>query len=338
MAQEYDSPWKEAIYNFFPHCLRLLFPSTYEMIDWSAGFKVLESELSALEGDSQAGGREADALLEVRLKNGQEQLLLVHLEVQNQKDRDFPVRMFVYYYRIVDRHKLPVASAAILGDRSPNWRPTEYRSQVGEFEIVMKWPIAKLIDLRPRIAELEESKNPFGPIVAAHLHALRTRPSDPRRTTIKVRMFRQLLEADFPPDEIRQLLRLVDWLLKLSSRQKEAFVLQLKSIKKEFVMPFIPSYLEEDHSRILEEGRQIGLEKGLEEGLEKGMKRGLEQGLEQGLGRGLEQALKRVLLARFGACPSDLEARLSCLPPEKRESLIERAVLADSLEEFQTEF
>ena len=49
MAQEYDSPWKEAIYNFFPHCLRLLFPQTYEIIDWSAGFKALESELAALE-------------------------------------------------------------------------------------------------------------------------------------------------------------------------------------------------------------------------------------------------------------------------------------------------
>ena len=90
-------------------------------------------------------------------------------------------------------------------------------------------------------------------------------------------------------------------------------------------MRFVPSYLEEDHSKILEEGRQLGIEIGKEQGL--------ANGLEQGLG----EALKRILLARFGAVPAALEAELASLPREKREFLIERAAVASSLEEFQTE-
>jgi hypothetical protein len=39
----------------------------------------------------------------------------------------------------------------------------------------MAWPPVKPLDHANRVAELEQSKNPFAPVVLAHLKALETR-------------------------------------------------------------------------------------------------------------------------------------------------------------------
>ncbi|WPL14974.1 hypothetical protein [Thiorhodovibrio litoralis] len=36
-ANDYDSPWKEALEKFFPEFLALLFPAIHAEIDWSNG-------------------------------------------------------------------------------------------------------------------------------------------------------------------------------------------------------------------------------------------------------------------------------------------------------------
>ncbi|WP_200249671.1 hypothetical protein [Thiococcus pfennigii] len=44
--------------------------------------------------------------------------MLVHVEVQGQNEADFAQRMFVYNYRLYDRHARPVVSLAVLGEPS----------------------------------------------------------------------------------------------------------------------------------------------------------------------------------------------------------------------------
>jgi hypothetical protein len=36
--------------------------------------------------------------------------VLIHVEVQTTRDAEFPLRMYVYHYRIFDRYNKPVAS------------------------------------------------------------------------------------------------------------------------------------------------------------------------------------------------------------------------------------
>jgi hypothetical protein len=52
--------------------------------------------------------------------------VLVHVEIQNQRDPDFPERMFVYHYRIYDRYRRLVVSLAVLGDEEATWRPDRF--------------------------------------------------------------------------------------------------------------------------------------------------------------------------------------------------------------------
>ncbi|WPL19041.1 hypothetical protein Thiowin_04145 [Thiorhodovibrio winogradskyi] len=41
---DYDSPWKEALEQFFPEFLALLFPAIHAEIDWSKGVQFLDKE------------------------------------------------------------------------------------------------------------------------------------------------------------------------------------------------------------------------------------------------------------------------------------------------------
>jgi 1,2-phenylacetyl-CoA epoxidase catalytic subunit len=42
---DYDSPWKEALDEFFEPFLELLFPAAHADIDWTRGYESLDKEL-----------------------------------------------------------------------------------------------------------------------------------------------------------------------------------------------------------------------------------------------------------------------------------------------------
>ena len=103
---DYDSPWKEALDVFLEAFLEWFFLQAHADIDWSQPYKSLDKELQQIAPDSDAGRRYVDKLFEVRLRSGVEQWILIHIEVQMDDKSDFPVRMFVYHYRIFDKYKL----------------------------------------------------------------------------------------------------------------------------------------------------------------------------------------------------------------------------------------
>ena len=67
-----------------------------------------------------------DKLVKVFTKNGAEEWILVHIEVQGYDDREFAKRMFTYFYRILDKYGKPVTAIAIFTDFNPKFRPREY--------------------------------------------------------------------------------------------------------------------------------------------------------------------------------------------------------------------
>ena len=112
---DYDSPWKEALARYLPDAFALFFPAVHAEIDWSRQYQPLDKELQQVTRDANLGRRLADTLFQVWRRDGTDAWVLIHIEVQGQPDRDFAQRMFVYYYRIFDRHQRPIMSVAILG-------------------------------------------------------------------------------------------------------------------------------------------------------------------------------------------------------------------------------
>jgi hypothetical protein len=91
---DYDSPWKEALERYLPDFLALLFPQAHAGIDWSKGYEFLDKELQQIVRDAELGRRLADKLVRVVDTAGEEDWLLIHVEVQGDRDVDLAERLF----------------------------------------------------------------------------------------------------------------------------------------------------------------------------------------------------------------------------------------------------
>jgi len=76
--------------------------------------------LQQIARDAALGRRYGDKLVRVYQKNGQEAWVLMHIEVQGQRESNFARRMYTYNYCIFDRFDRQVVSLAILADESPS--------------------------------------------------------------------------------------------------------------------------------------------------------------------------------------------------------------------------
>jgi hypothetical protein len=125
--------------------------------------------------DAELGRRHVDKLVKVWRQDGVETWVLVHLEVQGRVDPGFAERMYVYNYRLFDRHGRRVASLAVLTDRRESWRPDTFGYELWGCRVSIRFPVVKLLDYEARWNDLEQSTNPFTVIVMAELKARATR-------------------------------------------------------------------------------------------------------------------------------------------------------------------
>ena len=236
---DFDSPWKEALDFFFEAFLELFFSQAYAEIDWTRGWQSLDKELQQVAIEAEIGRRYVDKLVKVWLKTGEEQWVLIHVEVQMSEDSSFTWRMYVYNYRVFDKYNKEVASFAVLGDDNPNWRPAGYAYRRWGTEAGLRFPIVKLLDYAARRPELEASENPFATVVLAHLDTQETRENAGQRKDRKFLLVKGLLDRGWDARRVRQLFRVIDWLMELPKDLKIEFHEQLVQHEEEKRMPFV---------------------------------------------------------------------------------------------------
>ncbi len=243
MATPLDTPWKQILEAYFPHFMAFFFPEAYSQINWSRGFEFLDGELQQITRETETGKRITDKLVKVYLQNGKEQWIVAHIEVQNQKEKDFGERVFIYFARLRDKFQREVASFAVLGDTDPNWRPNSFSRETLGFSLQVFFPIAKLVDYKKRKEELEVSDNSFAVVVQAHLAAQATKgkESQQRRRKQKFALMTMLYEQRYSRQEIIDLFRFIDWVLTLPPELEEAFRNDLATYEGDKNMPYITS-------------------------------------------------------------------------------------------------
>jgi hypothetical protein len=241
MSTDYDSPWKEALDAYFQAFLALLFPEVHRQIDWSRGYESLDKEFQQVVREAELGRRYVDKLVKVWTIGGAELWVLIHVEVQTAPDPAFPKRMYVYNYRVFDRYNRPVCSLAVLADDDPDWRPAAFRENVLGCEASLTFPAVKLLDFAAKEEALEASTNPFSKVVLAHLKARETQGKPADRHVWKLRLVRGLYEQGFSAKDVRELFRLIDWLMELPPAVEDAFRKELDKIQEERRMPYVTS-------------------------------------------------------------------------------------------------
>ena len=156
-----DGGWKQLIDDELEEFFRFFFPQVHAAIDFRYGCQSRDKELAKIMVDADVGDREADKLFEVQWRDGGQELVLVHVEVQAQGEQDFARRMYVYNTRIWQRYGRPAVSLALLVDEDPQFRPDQFVREKGGCRLTFTFPVVKLPSHKSE-AELEADSNPSG--------------------------------------------------------------------------------------------------------------------------------------------------------------------------------
>lgn len=319
-ADQYDEAWKLGLDSFLPYIMRLLFPAAFAEIDWRRGFQPLNTELQAilalLQNGDGAGKRHADALYKVWRLDGREQWIVLHFEVQSQPDPNLSRRMFTYLYRCFERYDAEIFGFAILGDRSPGFRPQPFHWQLGKATLSYEFECAKLLDFS--IEELEASDNPAALILLAHHFTWSTKYEQTHRRRFKVHLTRLLFRKGYSAKEVDGLFKVLDWMMRLGREQAIIFTQEVLSLCEE---PDMSAYVNTFEWVFTEQG------------IEKGKELGLREGIEKGIEKGSERLLRSLLSRRFGELPTWVTARLADADADTLERWSLKVLDAQRLEE-----
>lgn len=289
-ADDFDSPWKDALHVYFQAFLAFFFLDIHDDIDWTRGYEALDKEFQQIIRRAKIGKRLADKLFKAWLLNGEEHWILIHVEVQGQQEETFPERMFNYNSAVRKLYHRDVVSLAVLCDADGDWRPTGFGYGRWGCRMELTFRIAKLLDHADHEVMLETSKNPFAKIVLAHLKAIATRDNPAQRRDEKFRLVKLLLQSKMSKDDIRILFGLIDWIMTLPDDLDEQFESDLHQYEEENKMAYVTSIERVGYRR----GHEAGERSGERKGERKGALKVVEAFLEAKFGPEGRKLLKKV--------------------------------------------
>lgn len=205
-----DIYWKGILEDLFADFLRFFYSNADELFDINRGFEFLDQEVEKLFpiGDPEYP-QSVDKLAKVFTKEGKEEWILIHIEVQGYKGKkEFAERMFTYFYRIRDSYGKKVRSIAIFTDSNRHFHPTEYKYQEGDTSIVFKFKTYKIIEQDPGI--LEQSNSPFAIVILTVQLALKkNKLKTEDYLNLTTGLVRKMYLKGFKREKIVQLLRFI---------------------------------------------------------------------------------------------------------------------------------
>ncbi len=143
----------------------------------------------------------------------------------------------------------------------------------------------------------------------AHLKTRATRHDPVDRLRWKIRWVRHLYKAGHERQDVLELLRFIDWVLRLPSELEQRFDEDMERFEAETNMRYVTTWER------------------------KGIEKGLQQGIERGILQGEASVLERQLRRRFQQLPPWVEQRLQGASREELERWADRVIDAAALEE-----
>ena len=147
---DYDSIWKDFIMEFWRDILKRFMPSLYDKANLKREPENLDKELRDLMPEEpKAPARYVDTLMKIFLKDGSEEWVLLHVEIQGRGGENISRRMFRYYCLIFTHHDVNPAALAILTAKRPKseGEPGIYKAGVFGTSIEYKYNVIKAYEL-----------------------------------------------------------------------------------------------------------------------------------------------------------------------------------------------
>jgi predicted transposase YdaD len=292
-----DILWKAVMEEVFDDLLRFIFPDADQVYNMERGFEFLDKELAELypEPDKESATYFADKLIRVFRRDGKEDCILCHVEIQGEtkrKDRPlFGERMFRYFYRIWDRYRKPISAVAIFTGRDAKKMPACFKYAYRKTKLRYDYHTLSILDFTDE--ELEKSDNPFAHVLlAARTSLLEGKISESDLLDRKVLIASKLLNKGFSARKIKAIfVFLENYILFDDSKMNLNFTKRIQPHDKNNIMGI------DEYIKMV--SREKGLAEGLAEGLEKGLAEGIAKGITKGIAKGRKaektEIVKRLL-------------------------------------------
>ncbi len=267
----FDAHWKTIITELFEEFVLFFFPRLYPYIDFSVPPVSLQQELEKIIQDEKMEGKIInDKLVRVKLKNGEERCILIHIEIQSKAEADFAERMFRYFYRIYDRYKgeRMTAIAVYTGERRPKVHDRFVFQEDGKglsYTFHSYW-----------VEEAEEEKlkineNPFALAVLAAKRLNHTKKKHQLRLDYKLELINLMKNRQYTPKQMYSLLTFIQLMLILPKEQELQFKTKFRElyIKEETMHPQDAKSLSDLGHILFEIGEGMTIESLLEKEREK---------------------------------------------------------------------
>jgi len=236
---DYDGAWKEALREYLSEFIATYFPAEHAAIDWNCTPEWLDKELSQILGQSGRRNRQVDVLVKVRLLDGQEQWILLHVEIQTAFEEGFGVRLSHYNSGLHWIFKRRVLTLVVLADLRRGWCPDEDVFRVGTFERRLRFPVCKLIEKLESDWQNDSSLPVL--LARAQVEALRTAGDAEGRYRAKWMLVRGLYDLGYNAQQVRDIFRLIDWMMHLRVDLDVRFERELTEFEEEQKMPYVTS-------------------------------------------------------------------------------------------------
>ena len=325
-----DQLFKELLQGFLSDFMELFFPDVHKRLNF---FKITFLDKEVFTDFPTGERRYPDVVAQIETTDGEIEFILLHIEVQTERDREVPFRMFEYYITLHLRYRQPIFPIVLYLAPGTKGMTREVYSKhlFGEEWLRFQYAVVGV----PDMGEVE-----CPPHLAAFASAMRAwmRSSNPDRVSRKIDCIRPIFASELDDAKKYLLLCVVDQALRLPSLEdqyvREAITSEFgKEPEKMKIMNLWERF---GYEKGQEEGLEKGLEKGLEEGIEKGREEGIKEGIKEGEEKGALLMLLRFLRRKFGEIPADLVSRIESLHnPEQLEAVMDSAIIANTLSDIE---
>ncbi len=219
---DHDTRWKVLITALFQDFVAFFLPHVYPLVDWNKPVVSLDKELHKLVAHKYKGGKvESDKLFKVFLKDGGEELLLIHVEVESSNKPNIDERMFVYFYRIYDTFgKVVTAITVFASDSLPN---NYNRFEYEKFGTKATYEYNTYVLKDVSEEELLADDNPFALALLAVKYLDLSKNEDELRYDFKSKLYELALKRGYTSKQVSALLQFIDFLLILPKELETKF-------------------------------------------------------------------------------------------------------------------
>lgn len=265
MRQKEDYLFKGILEEIFDDFLRFLQPGAEYIFDFSKGIVFMDKELQQIfppENDEYSP-KVVDKLAKVFTRDGKEEWILIHVEIQSIYRKDFARRMYDYFARVLDKYDKPIVAYAILTEANTISRPNTFKLEYLGTSLTYHFNTYK-------IAEQDEeallaSNNPFAMVVLAVKAALTgkdikdSKQRDDLLLGLKLQLVHELLAKQVLKNKIRVLMNFLRYYVRFeNSETNVTFDREIEKLTGRSNTMGIEELL-------LEKARHDGLKKGKEQ-------------------------------------------------------------------------